>query len=372
MSDYLTFEQAAEFLNTSRSTLYRWLREGKLPAHKMGRQWRFLRSELEASLQGQAPSADLSALRALLLQRSQESQDMNEMTHPSEIAERLIWDALDQGSAVIHLNPQGQKHQIRYRTRQGLQTLIELPSWGFEALDKEWVERSSPVRGEHKRRMTLERERGESTQRVQVRYQKVETLAGARLALRLMPERAPVELERIAQPQDAATLRAWMRAPSGLILVSGRSGSGKTTTAYVFLQELAKANDKVIFTIEETIGEALPGVHQVEVDLDDERAYREVFSSIFDSDLDVLFIGSTIAQRHSKTIWNTALSAAESGHLVFVQLEAESAEDAVERMRAHTDLPFDDVLVGASWQELLEVDGKRQARYDLLKGPLSP
>ena len=47
MNDYMTFEEAAAFLSTPHSTLYRWLREERVPGHKLGRQWRFLRSELE-------------------------------------------------------------------------------------------------------------------------------------------------------------------------------------------------------------------------------------------------------------------------------------------------------------------------------------
>ena len=48
MSDYLNFDEASALLNTPRSTLYRWLKEGQIPGHKLGRQWRFLRSELDA------------------------------------------------------------------------------------------------------------------------------------------------------------------------------------------------------------------------------------------------------------------------------------------------------------------------------------
>ena len=47
MNDYMTLDEAVEFLSTPRSTMYRWLREGKVPGHKLGRQWRFLRTELE-------------------------------------------------------------------------------------------------------------------------------------------------------------------------------------------------------------------------------------------------------------------------------------------------------------------------------------
>ena len=58
MIDYLTFDEAAEYLNTPRSTLYRWLREGKAPGHKLGRQWRFLRSDLERFIRSSAEEAE--------------------------------------------------------------------------------------------------------------------------------------------------------------------------------------------------------------------------------------------------------------------------------------------------------------------------
>ncbi|WP_249755839.1 ATPase, T2SS/T4P/T4SS family [Microvenator marinus] len=367
----MTFEEAAEFLNTSRSTLYRWLREERVPAHKMGRQWRFLRDELEAFSRGDVPMNNLSELAKLLRDRNQEEDEM-QMTHPSEISNGLIWDALDHGASVIHIDPKGSSHQVRYRTDKGLETLFELPALTFESLDSEWTKSSKPVRGDLKRRLFLERDQKGKTDRVQVRYQKLETLAGSRVVLRLLPENTfAMEVDVIApEAEDAQTLRKWMNATHGLVLISGRSGSGKTTTAYVCLNELAQAKDKVIFTIEDPIGTYIPDVNQLEVDLNDERAYREAFSAVFDSDVDVLFISSTIASRHRQTMWRSALSAAESGHLVFVQMEADSAEDAVARMRAEVDGPLDDVLVGAVWQELVEKKGGgRKARYEFFEGP---
>lgn len=371
MSDHLTFEEAADFLNTSHSTLYRWLREERVPAHKMGRQWRFLRNELEAFRRGHVPTNDLSELAKLLRERNHKEGEM-EMTHPGEIANGLIWDALDHGASVIHIGPKGNNHEVRYRTSKGLETLFELPALTFESLDSEWTKSSSPVRGDLKRRLFLEREHKGKVDRVQVRYQKLETLAGSRVVLRLLPENTfAMEVGVIApDADDAKTLRTWMNASHGLMLISGRSGSGKTTTAYVCLNELARTKDKVIFTIEDPIGTYIPDVNQLEIDLDDERAYREAFSAVFDSDVDVLFISSTIASRHRQTMWRTALSAAESGHLVLVQMEADSAEDAIERMRAEVDGPFEDVLVGAVWQELVEKKGGRKARYEFVQGSL--
>lgn len=385
MSDeYMTFEQAAEFLNTSSSTLYRWLREEKVPAHKLGRQWRFLREELERWRAGEpedSPDLVLAALDQLLRERfTARQEDGMEHTEamPNEaLSARILWDAFDSGASVVHVQPIKDHHQLSYRTDAGLEHLIDLPAEAFEALDRHWNQQSQPVRSAstHARRMYIERERdAEQRDALQVRYQKLETLAGDRLTLQLLrTDPAYISLERVAHDEDEAKLRQWLRASHGLILLSGKSGSGKTTTAYACLNELAAREDLVIFTIEETVGALLPGVNQVEIDLDDASAYRSTFSAIFHSDPDVLFIASTFAQPHRSLLWSTAVNAAESGHLVLVQLEAESAHDAIARFGEGTDRSFEEVLVGSCWQQLLpNASGRgRHAVYEMVDGALT-
>jgi len=100
MNEYLTFEEAIAFLNTTRSTLYRWLREEKVPAHKLGRQWRFLRTELqvyrgsgERSKVEQEGLADLA--RLLHTRMPKEAEMKTEGNTTSAVAENLIWNAVD-------------------------------------------------------------------------------------------------------------------------------------------------------------------------------------------------------------------------------------------------------------------------------------
>lgn len=407
--DYMTFEQASELLNVSRSTLYRWLREGKVPGHKLGRQWRFVREELEQWTRqgpdGQATRA-LARLGDRLRERHQgrlktqtpddsteqerqmpSAEKMQQWFDGIEITERLIWDAADEDARVIHIEPRGEQHQIRYRTAQGLERLATIQREAFELLDTQWRGSSQAMRNDHTRRMYLERARAATsegaeepeaqegaTERLQVLYQKVPTMAGERVALRIVrADRIKTSLDAITRgDQDRETLRRWARSPYGIVLLSGRSGSGKTSTAYACVSELAQDQDRIIFTLEDSVGFFLEGINQVEVDLDDAQAYRETFSAIFGSDLDVLFIASTFAQRHRPLLWGTALNAAESGHLVLVQLEAESAEDAIECFQQSVERSIDDHLVGASWQELVpNPEGPGQmARYELLGGPL--
>jgi excisionase family DNA binding protein len=377
----MTFEEAAEFLNTPRSTLYRWLREEKVPGHKLGRQWRFLREELDAFLRGEGPHAAAESLKRLadfLRERHAPEDEMNVMdwNSPAEIAEAVLWDAVDAGAATVHLQPDTGGYQLRYRTSDGLQQLVDLDEAAFDALDQQWQDASRAILNDDQRRMSFARPADDTDEpeRIQVRYQRLETISGPRVTLRILREsRIKTDISDIApEAEDSGRLRRWCGAPYGIVLLSGRSGSGKTTTAYSCLAEIAKRDDRVIFTLEDAIGFVMPGINQLELNLDDQAEYRAAFNAIFESDLDVLFIASTFAQRHRHVLWDTARSAAESGHLVFVQMEADSATDAMERFGAAVDLPVDDLVVGACWQELVREDGSIRARYEFVSGPLEP
>ena len=381
MGDYLTFEEAAAFLVTPHSTLYRWLREERVPGHKLGRQWRFLRSELEhfrsSGTEGSEERAALLRLAGLLRSRNnldEETAMQTQSTTPAAVAEQLIWDAVDHGASVVHFGPTTEGHAVRYRTEDGLETLEQLSPAAFAALDRHLASASQATRRESRRRLFLERSGDDGPERLQVRYQKMETIAGERLTLGLLREaRFPTSLNDITTSDgDTETLRRWSAAARGIVLVSGRPGSGKTTTAYCCLEEIARSGERVVFTIEDTVEFLLTGVNQVEVDLDDPAAYRRTFEDICTSDLDVLFLQSNVAQRHLSLLWGTALSAAESGHLVYVQLEADSPEDAVARFADATGRDVRPHLVGAVWQQLvpLATGRGREAIYRFEAGSL--
>ena len=89
----------------------------------------------------------------------QSAEKMREWFDGIEIAERLIWDAADEDAQVLHIEPRGDDHQIRYRTAEGLERLATLQREAFELLDTQWRGSSQPGRHEHTRRMFLERPR---------------------------------------------------------------------------------------------------------------------------------------------------------------------------------------------------------------------
>jgi type II secretory ATPase GspE/PulE/Tfp pilus assembly ATPase PilB-like protein len=300
--------------------------------------------------------------------------ESNSIESSAHLAENLIWDAVDTGASKIHLQPADGGYSVRYRTAEGLENLLEVSRPAFEALDRQLTTSSTPARTENKRRLYLDRQVDGVADRLQVQYQKLSTFTGDRLTLALIKEsRFPQSIDDITtSAQDSETLRRWSQAPNGLVLVSGRSGSGKTTTSFCCLGELAKSSDRVIFTIEDPVEILLPDVEQVEVDLNDDSAFRETFGAVLASDPDVLFLSSSVAPRHRATLWSHALSAAESGHLVFVQIDAVSTAHAQELFEAAVERSVEEQLVGVVWQELQRdpETGGRIALYDFAPGPL--
>ena len=162
-------------------------------------------------------------------------------------------------------------------------------------------------------------------------------------------------IERITKnAQDAATLTRWSGASAGLVLVSGLPGSGKTTTVYACLSQIAASTSAKIYVTGDTGVDALQ-VHQISLGA----------NGAIPSDLDVLFVDE-------EELWSSALDVAKSGHVVFVQIEAASAAQARDAFIEATDVSAGENLVGSVWQELVAdpVTGGRKALYSFVSGSL--
>jgi general secretion pathway protein E len=127
--------------------------------------------------------------------------------------------------------------------------------------------------------------------------------------------------------EHLAGLKELMRQPNGLIVVSGPTGSGKTTTAYSLLQEVRSDQIKMM-SIENPVEYQLPGVCQIQVNPAAGYGYAEAMKAVMRSDPDVIYIGDIDDPEAVKV----ACEAALTGHLVVGQLHADSAIGAVERL----------------------------------------
>lgn len=367
-NDYLDFDGAVEFLKTTPSTLYKWLQAGKIPGHKLGRQWRFLRDELEIHISGTGSKIniqkDFLQLSKALAARSKNKEYIME-TSTNKLAENIIWDAFDHGSRLIHIYPAKGRYEISYRTQQGLDKLSSVQEDFFIELDSALTANSSAIGEEINRRMYLHRDEADV---LQVRYQKVETVTGPRVTLRLwQPEKDVLPLEKIVSGNKKvlAHFKNWLTKKHGIIIVTGAPGSGKTTTVYSLINEYQKQN-RVVFTIEEAVQLIIEGVNQVELKTKNADQFENIFDQVYSSDPDVICLGLSSYNGIEEKFFNSAYGAAAAGRLVIIQMNHPSCEEAINFLKKNTKHSVDHLIAGVSCQKLVESDGKIQAEYEFL------
>lgn len=162
-----------------------------------------------------------------------------------------------------------------------------------------------------------------------VRVATYPTVTGEKIVLRLFAERRTRELHDLDLPGEVrAELERFLRRSSGLLLLTGPAGSGKTTTIYACLRRLVELGGRHVITVEDPVEQIIPGIMQTEVNearqLDFARAARHLLRQ----DPQVLVIGEI---RDEETA-NLAIRAGLTGHLVISTLHAGSCQGVFERL----------------------------------------
>ena len=177
---------------------------------------------------------------------------------------------------------------------------------------------------------------------VDVRVSTLPSAHGERVVLRLLDKQAGrLQLSRLGMPEDTlAALRQLLGKPHGIFLVTGPTGSGKTTSLYAALSSL---NDQTrnILTVEDPIEYHLPGVGQMPVNPKVDMTFARGLRAILRQDPDVVMVGE-IRDRETAEI---AVQASLTGHLVLSTLHTNSAVGAVTRL---VDMGVDAYLLGSS------------------------
>jgi len=357
--DVLDLKAAADFLKVSKPTFYRWLAQGKIKGFKAGTQWRFYRHDLESFLHAEDPSAlqvDSDALRAAVT-NARKSRGLKPIEWPeAETPEEstvigtvhtLINDAIDARASDIHLDNNADETLVRYRIDGVLTEAMRLPREASRPLvsrlklmgDMNISERRLPQFG----RISIKHRDEEYDLRVAT----MPSVFGETAILRILAERSVlIGLDKLgfSKPTQQAFERI-LRTPNGLIVVTGPSGSGRTTTLYSSLN-LVNSPEKKIVSIEDPVEYFITDTMQVHVNRKAGLTHPIALRMFTRCDPDIILVGEL---RDLETAEH-CVQAAMTGHLVLTAMLPADAPSVVTRL---IEMGLEPFLVAASLQAVL-------------------
>jgi general secretion pathway protein E len=265
----------------------------------------------------------------------------------------MLVQALRAGASDIHFEPYDERSIIRFRVDGMLQDVVTPPRAVHVALasrikvmaELDIAERRLPQDGRIALRV--------AGRQVDVRVSTLPTGHGERVVLRLLDkESGRFDFEGLGMAADTVVrVGAAIAQPHGLFLVTGPTGSGKSTTLYAALQRIDRTRLNVL-TVEDPIEYDLPGVGQTQVNARIELSFARALRSILRQDPDVVMIGEI---RDAETA-QIAIQASLTGHLVLATLHTNDAPSAVARL---VDMGVEPFLLSSS---LLGVLSQRLVR----------
>ncbi|MBB4845510.1 general secretion pathway protein E [Paucibacter oligotrophus] len=255
-----------------------------------------------------------------------------------------LWQyAFDQRASDIHLEPRREMGVIRFRIDGVLHTVYQLPPTVMSAMTSrikllgrmDVVERRRPLDGRIKTRNPAGDE-------VEMRLSTLPTAFGEKMVMRIFdPDTAVKDLSHLGfSGHDSERWEKLVTQAHGIILVTGPTGSGKTTTLYSTLKRLATEEVNVC-TIEDPIEMIEPAFNQTQVQTGLDLGFAEGLRALMRQDPDIIMVGEI---RDLATA-EMAIQAALTGHLVFSTLHTNDAASAITRL---TDLGVPSYLISAT------------------------
>lgn len=249
----------------------------------------------------------------------------------SAFVERLFIRAVKKQASDIHFHPSPTYQNVAIFFRiLGERTFIQrIPLTFYQRMLTYVKFRSNLDIGENKRpqngTITFTSENNSFHLRIStLPIQRLESLT-----IRLFPQRVPPALEDLVLFSfQASKIRKWIYQPNGLLLISGPTGSGKSTLMYSLLQELIDQRNCQIVTLEDPVERQIENALQVEINERAGMTYEEGLRAALRHDPDVLLVGEIRDEKTAKFTIRSALT----GHLVLSTIHAKDLSGTVERL----------------------------------------
>lgn len=283
-----------------------------------------------------------SAVSNLFRDDSQTLKSLIEEAPVVELVNNLLAQAVDSGASDIHVEPEETRFTVRMRVDGVLHTRMIQPYERYPAIGSrikliaglDIAEKRLPQDG----RITLRL----SGKDMDIRVSTAPGVFGESIVMRLLPKnRGALSLETLGfEPDHIELLRQWLAFPNGIVLVTGPTGSGKSTTLYSALEEMRDGSNKII-TVEDPVEYQVPGVTQIQAHAEIGYTFGRALRAILRQDPDTIMIGE-IRDLDTAQI---AIQSALTGHLVLSTLHTNDAASAFTRL---VDMGLEPFLVAAS------------------------
>ncbi len=257
---------------------------------------------------------------------------------------QVVSQAIEDGATDIHFEPQEDTLRIRYRI-DGLLVAVPVPenlrrfqdaiTSRLKIMAKLNIsERRLPQDGRINYKM------GGNT--LDIRLSTISTMYGESVSLRLLNKKSePLSLEQLGLPdEDQAKVDSVLALPHGIILVTGPTGSGKSTSLNAFIRQI-NSTDQRIITIEDPIEYEVPGVNQIQVRPEIGFDFADALRHVLRQDPNIIMIGEI----RDKDTADIAIRASLTGHLVFSTIHTNDAPGAVTRL---VDMGIEPFLIASS------------------------
>ncbi|MFC1505102.1 type II secretion system ATPase GspE [Thermodesulfobacteriota bacterium] len=259
-----------------------------------------------------------------------------------KLVNHIISQSIKARASDIHIEPYQESFKVRYRVDGILYDLLTPPKWIQASLisrikvmaKMNIAEKRLPQDG----RLNVK----VGNQEIDVRVSTVPTSFGERVVMRLLNKTASlIQLADLGLAPDRLNLlEELVTSPNGIILVTGPTGSGKTTTLYAVLSSINKPDINII-TIEDPVEYQINGISQIQVNPKIDLTFARGLRSIVRQDPDVILVGE-IRDRETADI---AVQSALTGHLVFSTLHTNDSASAITRL---VDIGVEPFLISSS------------------------
>jgi len=248
----------------------------------------------------------------------------------TELLGIVLIGAINLNASDIHIEPEESKVQFRVRVDGMLHDVLEIDHKLYKAL-------SSRIKLLSKLKLNVNDRPQDgrfsiviAKDEIEIRTSVLPAEYGESIVLRILNPKSLISLEELGLRKDLLEMfNEEIEKPNGMVIVTGPTGSGKTTTLYAFLKKINKPEIKII-TLEDPIEYHLDGISQTQVDTKKGYDFAKGLRSIMRQDPDAVLVGEI---RDLETA-STALQAALTGHLVFTTLHTNDAAGTIARLQA--------------------------------------